>query len=222
MRNILKKLDRSGPLNNTEYHLLMEYVEELRRESPESYTVFHDRYADILLEDYAIRLPRFAVDMDEFMNFLQLNPQLISQWEDNLAVFPTPMQPFLHHLKNSPDFRFKRWLGELLQNNNPREFPLPREKDIVIKYEDGNPLKETGIKSHFDRLSRYPFISRLQTYRHLNAKAIEDRIEYLSPDMLGGIYTNKEKSIYYYIFLTEPNEEKAKYACDFLNNVLYK
>jgi len=222
MRRILKKLDLGALLNNEECRLLMEYQEELRLRSPESYMIFHDRYADILAEGYALRLPRFAVEMDEFMNYLLLNPQLTGPGEDIFAVSPGPMPSFPGHIKISNDLRFKKWLDELLPKNNPREFPPPREKDIIIKYEDGNPLKETGIKSHFERLSRYPFISRLQTYRHLNSKAAGDRIEYLSPDRLGGIFTNKEKSIYYHIYLTEANEEKAKHACEFLNSILYK
>lgn len=222
MRSILKKLDRELPLSCDEYNQLMKYLEKLRWESPESYLLFYDRYASILMQEYASDLPRFAVDVDDFINFLCFNPELIDQWENSPTLFPPELQPLLTYLKSSSDFRFKRWIKELLQDSEPQELPVRREKDIVVKYEEANPYKEAGIKTHFDRLSRYPFISRLQSYRYLNrTKAVQDRIEYLRPDQLGGIFTNKEKSIYYYIFLTEADENKAKHACSFLNKIFY-
>ena len=222
MRSIIKKLDCELSLSSDEYNRLMEYIEKLRWESPESHLLFYERYASKLQNEYASELPGFAVDLDDFINFICFNPALIDQWENSPNLFPLELQPFLISLKNSSDFRFKKWLYDLLHDSKPRELPVSREKDIVVKYEEANPYKETGIKAHFDRLSRYPFISRLQTYRYLNrSKAVHDRIEYLRPDQLGGIFTNKEKSIYYYIFLSEWDENKARYACSFLNKIFY-
>lgn len=221
MRSIVKKLDRELPLSSDEYNRFMEYLEKLRRQSPQSYQLFYDRYASALLQEDAAGLPSLA-DLDDFINFLCLNPELIDQWENNTGLFPLELQPFLVYLKYSPDYRFKRWLGELFKDSQPQELPVSREKELVVKYEEANPNKETGIKAHFERLSRYPFISRLQTYRYLSrSKAVQDRIEYLRPDQLGGIFTNKEKSIYYYLYLTESNEKKARYACSFLNKIFY-
>jgi hypothetical protein len=107
-------------------------------------------------------------------------------------------------------------------NFSSLELPEPRQKVLVYKYETANPYKETGLKSHFDRIGRYSFVSRLQSIRYLRgSKASEDKIELISGDCLGGIFTNKEKSIYYYIFLTENNALKAKNACRVLNLALY-
>ncbi|HNX27919.1 MAG TPA: hypothetical protein PKN87_00710 [Syntrophomonadaceae bacterium] len=215
MRSLFRKLDIGQPVSNEEHQQLMEYIEKLSLESPESWQLFYDRYAAQLFH-------QTSADLDDFINFLCLNPELIDQWEKSSALFPPELQPFLLFLKSTPGYRFKSWLKELLKDNKPQELPVNREKDIVIKYEEANPYKESGIKAHFDRLSRYPFISRLQTYRYLSrSKAVNDRIEYLQPDQLGGIFTNKEKSIYYYIYLTESDEKKAHYVCSFLNKIFY-
>lgn len=215
MRSILRKLDSEQPLTADEYQRLMEYWQKLSIDSPESWQLLQQRYA--------ARLPyQGPAELDDFINYLCTDPSLIDRWEDSILLFPLALQPFLNALKYSADGRFTRWLKTLVQEGQPRELPISREKDIVIKYEEANPYKESGIKAHFDRLSRYPFISRLQTYRYLTrSKAVNDRIEYLRPDQLGGIFTNKEKSIYYYIYLTEADENKAHYACSFLNKVFY-
>jgi hypothetical protein len=60
-------------------------------------------------------------------------------------------------LKSSADYRFKTWLKDLLHESKVEELPAAREKDIVIKYEEANPFKESGIKAHFDRLSTLSF-----------------------------------------------------------------
>ena len=222
MRSIIRKLDRELLLNSEEYNCLVERLKILRQQSPDSYRLFYDRYAPVIQEEYIPELPLFSSDLDDFISFLCFNPELIDNWENNFTSFPLELHPFLTYLKSSSEIRFKRWLNDLLHSSKPLELPTKREKELVVKYEEGNPYKETGIKNHFDRLSRYPFISRLQTYRYLTrSKAVRDRIEYLRPDQLGGIFTNKEKSIYYYIFLTESNEHKARYACSFLNQIFY-
>jgi hypothetical protein len=51
-------------------------------------------------------------------------------------------------------------------------------------------------------------------------KAHADKIDFVGPDRLGGIFTNKQKSIYYYIYLTEQNEVKARNACRILHLAL--
>ncbi len=215
MRSIFRKLDREQPLTSEEYQQIMEYMQKLCLESSESWQLLYDRYAAALIY-------QGPADLDDFINFLCANPDLIDQWESSILLFPPALQPLLLFLKSSADYRFKTWLKDLLHESKVEELPAAREKDIVIKYEEANPFKESGIKAHFDRLSRYPFISRLQTYRYLSrSKAVKDRIEYLQPDQLGGIFTNKEKSIYYYIYLTEADEKKARYACSFLNRIFY-
>lgn len=216
MRRILRKLDSELPLTADEYQQLMKYWHKLSADSPESWQLFQLRYST------AVPYQRPA-ELDDLINFLCADPDLIDQWEDSITFFPLALQPFLHTLKYSVDDRFKSWLKDLVKEGRPQELPMNREKDIVIKYEEANPYKESGIKAHFDRLSRYPFISRLQTYRYLTrSKAANDRFEYLQPDQLGGIFTNKEKSIYYYVYLTEADENKAHYACSFLNRVFYE
>lgn len=216
MRNILRKLDRQQPLTDEESQLFMEYIQKLSWESPESWQLLYNRYR--------VAFPRQnPAALDDFIYFLCTNPELRDQWEGNTLLFPRSLQPFLLFLQSSADHGFKSWLKNLLRESKPEELPASREKDIVIKYEAANPYKESGIKAHFDRLSRYPFISRLLTYRYLSgSKAVKDRIEYLQPDQLGGIFTNKEKSIYYYIYLTEADENKARYACSFLNKIFYE
>ena len=215
MRSILRKLDSGLQLTAEEYQSLTEYWHQLSVDSPESWHLFQRRYSTVM--PY-----RNLAELDDFINCLCADPDLIDQWEDSILSFPLTLQPFLQALKYSADGRFKSWLQDLVKEGRPQELPMNRDKDIVIKYEEANPYKESGIKAHFDRLSRYPFISRLQTYRYLTrSKAVNDRIEYLQPDQLGGIFTNKEKSIYYYIYLTETDEHKAHYACSFLNKVFY-
>jgi hypothetical protein len=227
MRSILKKLDRQQNLNDEEYTSLMEYIEKLRCVSPESYTLFYDKYALLLYNDYAIYLPRFSQGIDDLINFLILNPQIRSQINRKdlpLSVFPTSLHPYLNHMFNNHLNTKDLWI--LLEDSKGsdsilNQLPRPRQTDIVYKFEEANPYKEPGLKFHFDRIGRYSFITRLQTYRYLNKKAHKDRIEYIASDKLGGIFTNKQRSIYYYIFLSENNTHKAQNACSLLNVALY-
>lgn len=143
----------------------------------------------------------------------------------DLAALPKEYQQLVSDLLRQADSHLV--INQLLEAiNKPAGdqdlLPRPRETDLVYKYEEGNPYKEIGLSTHFERLGRFVFITRLQSYRYLTRnKASQDRIQYVSPDCLGGIFTNKEKSIYYYIFLTEPDQLKAQNAARLLNLTLY-
>lgn len=165
--------------------------------------------------------------MDDLIQLLIQQPELwykLKQEPFSLQSFPPEYHPFIYSILEQPETR--QLLDELLQLlNQPRPddiLPRPRSDEPVYIYEDGNPFKEIGLKTHFERLGRYHFITRLQSYRYLSRrKASNDRVQYLYPDRLGGIFSNKEKSIYYYIFLSESNEEKARNAANLLNLALY-
>lgn len=152
----------------------------------------------------------------------ELRYSLVTQ---DLAALPKEYQQLVSDLLRQADSRLI--INQMLEAiNKPTGdqglLPRPRETDLVYKYEEGNPYKEIGLSTHFERLGRFVFITRLQSYRYLTRnKASQDRIQYVSPDCLGGIFTNKEKSIYYYIFLTEPDQLKAQNAARLLNLTLY-
>lgn len=228
MRAILRKLYRHQNLNEAEYPALMDYADELRRTSPESYQLFYERFAAILLLDYYTYLPRWAYGNDDFFDYLLHNPFLLATLRAQplpVESFPPYLQEYLRH--TYPEGMVAaRWLPPLqpLQADNAIDYalPAPRQRDLVCKYESANPYKEIGLKSHFDRIGRFSFISRLQSVRYLHEHKPEaDKIEPLTSDCLGGIFTNKEKSIYYYIFLTEKDDGKAENACQILNQALY-
>lgn len=228
MRSILRKLYRGQDLNDEEYTSLTGYADELRANLPYSYQLFYERFAPILHRDYRVHLPRFYFGIDDVYDYLLSHPELIARLRTeplDTALFPdhlheyllsdegenalyTSLLPALEHMEHGR-----------LENN---EVPRPRLTDAVVKFESGNPLKETGLKAHFDRLIAFPFVSRLQSVRYLRGtKASQDKIEVITGDCLGGIFTNKEKSIYYYIFLTEDERSKAENACRLLNRTLY-
>ncbi|PKM77264.1 MAG: hypothetical protein CVU90_08130 [Firmicutes bacterium HGW-Firmicutes-15] len=228
MRIIFRKLYRQQALSEEEYSNLMHYAEKLRSSSPESYLLFYERFAAILYRDYNTFIPRFAYGIDDFYDCLLNNPQLTEDLKSNsisIGAFPLYLHDYLEYTYpyGLDNFTILTHL-ELMKFDNASslELPEPRQKALVYKYESANPYKETGLKSHFDRIGRYSFVSRLQSIRYLSgSKASEDKIELLSGDCLGGIFTNKEKSIYYYIFLTENNALKAQNACRVLNLALY-
>jgi len=228
MRYILRKLDKYEPLTAEEYRILMEYIEDLLHNSMESYQIFYDRYSLILFQDYSVYIPRFAHDIDDLINYLLYNPGVFDKMNksrDPSELFPEGLQNYLDFLldKDTGYGRLKQLRGILETSKvNRRQMPSARTEKAVIKYEDANPYKEIGLKSHFDRLIKYDFITRIQTYRYLTRnKASKDRIETLGADRLGGIFTNKEKSIYYYIFLNEKDMSKTKNACSILNMAFY-
>ena len=226
MRRILKKLKLGQNINDEEYRQLMDYIEQLGNESFASYTVFHRQYAGILYKAYAIYLPPFPVGLDELYEYLTKNNEGIEKLSDlpaTMGSFPPALHPFLNHCLNY-DYALLEQLTKSLPVplQKPLSLPSPRSGEAVFKYEEANPYKEIGLKNHFERLARYSFVSRLQTYRYLTRnKAVEDRFEVISDDQLGGIFTNKQKSIYYYIFLTESDIEKANQACFLLNMAFY-
>lgn len=223
----MRKLDNKKVLNIEEYAQIMEYAEKLRTDSPESYGLFYQKYAPIFYDDYSTHIPRFAYGIDELINFLITNQEIIQAINNRelaLSDFPWQFHPYLHHVfEGSPDRRSLQLLLDrfIASPSIADNLPCMRTNDIIIKYEEANPYKEPGLKAHFDRIGRYSFVTRLQTYRYLNKKARNDKIEYLSSDLLGGIFTNKQKSIYYYIFLSEKNESKAINACHLLNTALH-
>ncbi len=228
MRSIFRKLYRHQALNEEEYSRLMQYVEDLRHASPESYALFHERFAAILYQDYYIYISRFAFGIDACYDFLCNNSEVVADLKAGcfaLDLFPAYLHEYLQSL-SLPSFITDTILPtlELMNPENKVAFvlPRPRIKELICKYEEGNPYKEIGLKSHFDRIGSYSFVSRLQSIRYLRGhKASEDKIEPVAGDCLGGIFTNKEKSIYYYIFLTEDDQAKAYNACQVLNKALY-
>jgi hypothetical protein len=228
MRHILRKLEYGKNLNTDEYQILLEYADRLKSTSIESYALFHEKYAGILYQEYSTFLPLFDRGIDDLIDYLLSRPELFANLGDGplpLQLFPAELRAYLHYTYGSDlDRQYLQSILRMIKASVSitEELPSPRNNEIVYKYEDSNPYKEIGLKKHFDRLARYSFISRLQTYRYLTrAKAQEDRIEYLKPDRLGGIFTNKEKSIYYYIFLSEADSKKAQNACRLLNIVFY-
>ena len=226
MRRILKKIKQGQNINDEEYLQLMNYIEQLGGDSFASYTVFHKQYAAILFKTYAIYLPPFPVGLDELYEYLTQNHEAIEKLSDlpaSITSFPPALHPFLNHCLNY-DYALLQQLQKSLPDSLPKplSLPRPRSREVIFKYEEANPYKEIGLKNHFERLARYTFVSRLQTYRYLTrSKAVEDRIEVLAVTTLGGIFTNKQKSIYYYIFLTESDFEKANQACYLLNLAFY-
>lgn len=227
MRKTFKKLDRREILTEDEYGRLMEYARQLCEEAPPSYELFYERYAAILARDYYTCLPRFHYGIDDLVNFLVHNPALIlsDSGQFPLELFPVEYHPYLRYLfTDRMDYAFLKPVLDYLKASTVSTAALPatRTGPVVYKFEDSNPYKEIGLKVHFDRLSRYQFITRLQTYRYLTRnKASHDKIEVLAGDRLGGIFTNKEKSIYYYLFLSEKDIHKAENASRLLNLAFY-
>jgi hypothetical protein len=198
MRAIFKKLDRHIKLNTDEYWKLMQYIEDLRVKSPESYETVYNHYARILFADYSTYLPRFPKEIDDLISYLAYNPSAIPLLENNIIIpelIPPDLFPYVEYLlgNHSSLLSLKPVLSALQQQEQPVQLPAPRKAEPAIKYEDSNPYKEIGLKAHFDRLKRYPFITRLQTQRYLTRKTARERFEYISPDKLGGIFTNKRK-----------------------------
>lgn len=224
MRSILRKLNQGVELGADEYQQLMDYANHLMHNSPESYAVFYEQYAYQLYRDYYTVIPRFQHGWDDLINYLLKHPQTLHL----LEIDPLPIQEFPEALHSYLQYTFKQQgdsqvLQKLLKSLNltvPNMdlLPRPRQGEIVYKYEDDNSGKEIGLKSHFERLARYSFVTRLQTYRYLTRnKATVDKFEYIDGDRLGGIFTNKEKSIYYFVYLSESDPMKAQNACRVLN-----
>lgn len=225
MRAIFRKLDRRQSLNDEEYQQLMEYIEQIGQKSSQSYSVFYQQYADILEGHYNTVLPRFWYGIDDVLNYLLANRDALDlSGQPSWDLFPPFLQPYLkytfHH--GSEKQHLLRWTEWLQQKGEDKlVLPRPRSSRVVCVYEEGNPYKEPGLKVHFDRLSRYTFITRLQSYRYLTRNKVpRDRIEVLAPDRLGGTFTNKDRSLYYFIYLTEEDPGKAENACQVLNLVI--
>jgi len=228
MRSILKKLNQGEILNDVEYQKLIDYAVNLMYNSPESYRVFYEQYASLLYCDYSTYIPRFRQGFDDLLDYL-LKHREVMQF---LQFQPLPLQEFPTELHAYLQYTFSRQADmqslQAVLRNLEREIPetsalpRPRTRPIVYKYEDDNEGKEIGLKTHFARLERYTFITRVQTYRYLTRnKAQSDRFEFVDADCLGGIFTNKYKSIYYLVFLSEKDVRKAENACRVLNIAFY-
>lgn len=227
MRAIFRKLDRRQTLNIAEYQQLMEYIDQMGQKSAQSYSLFYQQYAGILADSYDTMLPRFWYGLDDVLNHLMANKEKLDPGESgrfSLEQFPPELHPYLkytfcHGGEQQYLLRWAKWLQE--KSEKELALPRPRSGRVALIYEDGNPYKEPGLKVHFERLSRYTFISRLQSYRYLTRNKVpRDHIEVLAPDRLGGTFTNKDKSLYYFIYLTEEDPAKAENACQVLNLVL--
>lgn len=225
---ITEKIDRQVRPDEDELLKLIAYAQRLRRKSYDTYRSFYDLYADLLYKEYGHYLTPFRYGRDDFFDYLVQNPDFLDNHPDPILA-PNDFPAFLHEYLlfnygqtiNSQEIES---LQKLLAGSPQIEWglPVPRQKEVVYKYEKGNSFKELGLKSHFEKIGRYDFVSRVQSYRYLRGnKSSTDKIEVLGPDYLGGIFTNKEKSIYYYIFLTESNYQKAINACQILNNEFY-
>ncbi len=228
MRAVLRKLGDGIPLEEEEYRRLLSYVETLRSESEESYRVFRDSYGAVLASEYGIRLPRFARGRADLVEYLSSNPEVVSRLKTgpvSVGRFPETLREYLRN-EYGAEVRLHqvedvvRWIeGNRL---NVHGLPRPRQGEPVLVYEDGNDNKETGLACHFDRLARHSFVSRLVSVRYLaGGKASGDRFRVKGEDVLSGIYTNKEKSIYYLVYLTEADPHKTANACRLLNYIFY-
>lgn len=228
MRKIIRKLDKKEVLTTDEYELLQSYLDNLSQVSFDSYEIFYSRYASLLWSEYNLYISRFKYDIDDFLNYLIYHPELISQAKRSVNIenlFPPQFQPYLEYLHANGNLsELLGLIGNNLNRGTAHQEILPqaRVNNVVLKYENDNPYKEIGLKAHFGRLCKYQFITRLQSYRYLTRnKAKEDGINALAGDKLSGIFTNKYKSIYYYIFLTENDDFKAQAAAAILNLALY-
>lgn len=224
MRHILRKITKGLSLSNIEEENLLSYCQNLRYKSPESYLVFYEQYRQRLFQKQHILIPNLDFGLDDIIDYLLQNQKyiaLIKQEYFSEEFFPLYLRKYVHILMNEPK-HYSFLLSIINEINNLdislRELPQARKKNVVIKFEDANINKEIGLKHHFERIARYSFVNRIQSYRYLSSnKANQDRIDYYSPDCLKGVFTNKDKSIMYYIFLSEHDEIKAINACHILN-----
>ena len=227
MYRILRKVKRHEPLTPDEKQKLIFELEQLAAFPNAGWRWFFEAYAQDLALLYGIQLPLFACDMDTVYDWLLQNPALIHQ----LQAAPLLQKDYPPLLADYLQYTF----GPALTADDVRPLlfdyqgtldadalPVPRTKPPTFKYEESNPYKEIGLKAHFERLARYSFVSRVQSYRYLSGgRAAADRFEVVADDTLSGIFTNKEKSIYYYIYLTERNRTRTENACRLLNRVFY-
>ncbi len=227
MRAILRKLYRHQELTGEEYDRLMQYAQDLRQTYQPAYEQFYGRFAAILYQDYHVSLPYFNCGLDDVLDYLLSNPGLVGDLGNkpyDPEMFPPHLRDYLQSI-DLQDTIYNHVLPtlELIKSRaDIIDLPRPRNTSLVCKFETGNPLKEAGLKAHFDRVGSYSFVSRIQSVRYLRgSKASRDKFEVISADCLGGIFTNKEKSIYYYVFLTENDLNRANNACRVLNGALY-
>jgi len=228
LRAILKKVKQQTELSPSEWERLLVYIENLGQTSGESYGLFRMEYGFFLSGHYQFFLPEFYYGADHLADFIGQNYAFLSiqaQVPLDLALFPSELHPYVkRHFMT--DAHPALW-GELLALFPPLEatgtaLPIPRAQRLVTIYEESNPRKETGLRLHWQRLHFYSFITRLQSYRYLTKnKAKQDCFRVLTPEKLRGIYTNREKSIYYFVYLTEADKIKAQNACKLLNHVFY-
>lgn len=226
MYRILRKIKNHFPLNSEEKKKLLLEIEHLNNFPNPAWIYFFNFYSDDLASQ-GIIVPLFPCDLDTVYSWLLANPDLIEILKHSYIQrkdYPIELADFLSYTfgnyLRAEDF--PQLMAYYHENIDADTLPISRSKPPTFKYEEGNPYKEIGLKNHFERIARYSFVSRLQSFRYLNGRlASMDRFEVFSDNMLSGIFTNKEKSIYYYVYLTERNQQRAENACRLLNRVFY-
>lgn len=228
MRPVLRKISDRVPLAPREFRQLIDYVEHVRAHGEASYQVFRQNYGSVLYELYGIYLSRFGTGRAELAEFLFANPGVARTLRGTplpVNAFPTRFRGYLREeygesLQPSDVEDILRWLPG--DKDKDAGLPREREQEPVLVYEAGNPGKEWGLQQHFERIARHRFVTRVVSVRYLaRGKAKKDRFEVRGDDVLGGIFTNREKSIYFMVYLTEAEPSKTANACQLLNLVFY-
>jgi len=223
---LLRKIKNHIPISLDEKKELILELERLSHFPNPGWKTLFNFYSDDLATA-GIVIPLFAVDPDNIYNWLLENPELLEKLKsDGIPAkdYPIEMADYLNYYYG--DCLKADDVPELLlfhqENLLADALPIPRSNPPSFKYEEGNPYKESGLKNHFERIARYSFVNRIQSYRYLTAhRASADRFEVVSEDTLSGIFSNKEKSIYYYVYMTERNQQRTENACRLLNQVFY-
>ncbi|NMA63311.1 MAG: hypothetical protein GX964_04705 [Syntrophomonadaceae bacterium] len=228
MRPILRKITDGVPLKAGEYERLLAYIEELRQVGGDSYRVFRENYGTKLGRDYGFYLSRYSAGGADLVEYLAANPSVVRAMQEEpvpVASFPPWLRDYLLneyglYLKAGQIGDLLSWLRR--ERITAVGLPRGREGEAVLVYEEGNPYKETGLKQHFENIARRSFVTRVVSIRYLTRnKARADGFKVRGDDCLSGIFTNREKSIYYLVYLTEADAGKAENACKLLNQVFY-
>ncbi len=227
MYRILRKVKRHEPITPEERQTLLKGIEPLFAVPNAGWRYFFACYARDLAEYYSIELPLFACDPDVVYDWLLQNPPLLEQlMQGGLTQKDYPLELADYLLYTFGTEITPQDVAPLIASFQGKLedhlLPVPRTRPPAFKYEENNPFKEAGLKNHFERVARYSFVSRIQSYRYLTGRrAAADRFEVVADDTLSGIFTNKEKSIYYYVYLTEASPARTENACRLLNQVFY-
>ncbi|MDH7496982.1 MAG: hypothetical protein QHH05_00840 [Syntrophomonadaceae bacterium] len=220
---MLRKVARRLPLDAGEMERLHRYVRELRSADPQGFALLCETYGEALEGEYGFSLDGVEAGRGELLAHLLQHPGLVEELAREpqpLEAFPPRLRPYLAsefggRVTAAQVQDLLAWVREL---EKPKELPMARKGDAVLVYEEGNPGKETGLEAHFQRVARLPFVTRLVSVRYLRrGKASADRFEVRGDDCLSGVFTHRDKSIYYLVYLTEADADKAGQACRLLN-----